>query len=187
MGLSMDPEKTALLIKKNLIQNGFSNIVLTEHAGIGEIIAPHWQIAVNEDTVAFIYLPLACHSYNTIKIKNKLIRVATIDTMLSFYLAFIYSDTDRIICMAQYLLDVQMRNRLQQKGLLRRFSINCYGYQPTLEDIRAEKGQKFEELKNKKGSKEYEDYFLRFIPSKKQTKKNKIKSKSKSKTKSKKT
>ena len=190
--LSMDPEKTALLIKKNLIQNGFSNIVLTEHAGIGEIIAPHWQIAVNEDTVAFIYLPLACHSYNTIKIKNKLIRVATIDTMLSFYLAFIYSDrdyydTDRIICMAQYLLDVQMRNRLQQKGLLRRFSINCYGYQPTLEDIRAEKGQKFEELKNKKGSKEYEDYFLRFIPSKKQTKKNKIKSKSKSKTKSKKT
>ena len=40
--------------------------------GIGEIIAPHYYIKVGNDAVAFIYEPLACHSYNTIKINNKL-------------------------------------------------------------------------------------------------------------------
>ena len=60
-----------------------------------------------------------------ITIDNKVINVATIDTMLSFYLAFLYSDRkyydkNRILCMSQYLFIVQQRNRLAQKGLLRR-------------------------------------------------------------------
>jgi len=122
-----------------------------------------------EETVAFIYKPLACHSYNSIKKGNKTIRVATIDTMLSFYFAFFYSERDyydenRILCMAQYLFDVQQKNRLEQKGLLRRFSINCYGKQETLEDMRNLKSEKYKELKGKAGTKEYESWFLRYIP-----------------------
>ena len=39
---------------------------------------------------------------------SKKIRIATIDTMLSFYLSFIYSNknyynSDKILCMAEYL------------------------------------------------------------------------------------
>ena len=73
--------------------------------------------------------------------------------MLSFYLAFLYAnrayyDHDRIYCMAQYLFLVQSRNRLQQKGVLKRFSL-CIGKQPTSEDMRNEKSEKFEELKTK--------------------------------------
>ena len=69
------------------------------------------------------------------------VKVATIDTMLSFYLAFYYSsrpyyDNERILCMSQFLFTVQQKNRLQQKGLLRRFSIKCYGHQETLEGMR---------------------------------------------------
>ena len=41
--------------------------------------------------------------------------------------------------MAQYLFFVQAKNRLKQTGLLKRFSISCYGYQPTFSDIRNEK------------------------------------------------
>ena len=105
--------------------------------------------------MAYIYKPLACHSYNVIKKGNKSIRVATIDTMLSFYFAFFYSDRDyydenRILCMAQYLFTVQQKNRLEQKGLLKRFSINCYGKQDTLEEMRNTKALKYKELKGKK-------------------------------------
>ena len=93
--------------------------------------------------------------------------------MLSFYLAFLYADRpyydhDRIICMAQYLFAVQSKNRLQQKGLLKRFSINCYGTQETLSDMRTKKADKFKELKDNRNSKEYEEYFLRYIPIAKQ-------------------
>ena len=89
--------------------------------------------------------------------------------MLSFYFAFYYSDrsyydVNRILCMAQYLFDVQQKNRLQQKGLLKRFSINCYGKQDTLEEMRNTKALKYKELKNKRDSKEYESWFLRYIP-----------------------
>ena len=89
--------------------------------------------------------------------------------MLSFYLAFLYADRpyydhERILCMAQYLFTVQSKNRLQQKGLLRRFTIKCYGDQKTLEDSRAEKTEKFKELKSNRNSREFQEYFLRYIP-----------------------
>ena len=97
--------------------------------------------------------------------------------MLNFFLAFLYADRpyydqDRILCMAQYLFQVQSKNRLQQKGLLKRFSINCYGNNSeSIETIRASKAQKFKELKGKRGTKEYDEYFLRYTPGEKKTKK----------------
>ena len=41
----------------------------------------------------------------------------------------------------EYLFKVQLKNRLQQKGLLKRFTVQCYGKQKTLEDIREEKSK----------------------------------------------
>jgi hypothetical protein len=66
--------------------------------------------------------------------------------------------------MAKFLFEVQLKNRLEQKGILKRFSIECYGKQPILEEIRAEKSEKFKELKP--GTKEYESWFLKYIPNK---------------------
>jgi hypothetical protein len=107
--------------------------------------------------------------------------------MLSFYLAFLYADRpyydhDRILCMAQYLFSVQSKNRLEQKGLLKRFSINCYGEQETLASMRTEKATKFKEMSTKRGSKEYEEYFLRYTPGENK----RIKKNTKKKTKAKK-
>jgi hypothetical protein len=67
--------------------------------------------------------------------------------------------------MAKFLFEVEDRNRLAQTGLLKRFSLNCVGKQLTLEDMRSEKAEKFKELANARGSKEYEMWFLRYIPS----------------------
>ena len=38
------------------------------------------------------------------------------------------------------------------------------GHQETVEEMRAEKAEKFVELKEKKGSPEYEEWFLRYRP-----------------------
>jgi len=167
--LSIEPLKTAEAIKKSLNDIGIQNVSIVKREKIGEIISLHYEIKVEKDTVAFIYEPLACHSYNIIKINNQSIKIATIDTMLSFYLAFLYSnkdyyDIDRILCMSQYLFKVQQHNRLEQKGLLKRFSIDCYGHQETLEEIRAKKNKLFLSLKNKKNTKEYEKHFMRYRP-----------------------
>jgi hypothetical protein len=83
--------------------------------------------------------------------------------------------------MAQYLFDVQQKNRLEQKGLLRRFSINCYGQQHSLEEMREEKAQKYKELKNQRNSKEFESWFLRYVPFEDQMEKedNKLKTENK--------
>lgn len=171
--LAEEPEQAAVILKERLEDFDYKGVKIVKHEGIGELIAPHYSVRVKinniEETVAFIYKPLACHSYNVIKKGNKTIRVATIDTMLSFYFAFYYSDRDyydenRILCMAQYLFNVQQKNRLEQKGLLKRFSINCYGKQDTLEEMRNTKALKYKELKGKRNSREYESWFLRYIP-----------------------
>ena len=193
--LSEEPEKAATMLKERLEDFNYKGVQIIKRSAVGEMIAPHYEIKVKidkiDETVAFIYKPLACHSYNIIKKGNKSIRVATIDTMLSFYFAFYYSDRDyydenRILCMAQYLFDVQQKNRLEQKGVLKRFSINCYGNQATLESIRSLKSEKHKELKNKRNTREYEAWFLRYVPfeleKNKSTKLKTSKNKSKKKT-----
>ena len=66
--------------------------------------------------------------------------------------------------MSKFLFEVQQKNRLAQKGLLKRFSINCIGHQESVEEMRAEKALKFRELKEKKGTKEYDEWFLSYRP-----------------------
>ena len=193
--LSDDPETTILIVKERLEDEGITGVKVKKHDKIGELVTKHYELIVHNETVAFIYEPLACHSYNKITIKNKVINVATIDTMFSFFLAFYYSnreyyDKNRILCMCNLLFSILQKNRLNQRGLLKRFSLNCYGNQPTIEDMRSTKAQMFEELKNKKTSKEYEQWFLRYAPrdskNKNKNKKNKNKKRNNEKQNSKK-
>lgn len=193
--LANDPEEAANIIKKNLENADIKNVSIDKKSAIGEIIPLHYEIKVNDETIVFLYKPIACHSYNVIMINGKPVKIATIDTMMSLYLAFLYAnkpyyDPHRILCIANYLFKVQARNRLSQKGVLKRFSIDCYGKQETLESIKYEKGNKYRELQNNKHSKEYEKYFLRYIPQEERrhkSRKNMLKKTKLKKTKSKKT
>lgn len=167
--LSEEPLVTAQIVKERLNDINIKNVKIIKRPSVGEIIAPHYELQVGNDTVAFIYEPLACHSYNIVKEDGYDVKVATIDTMLSFYLAFLYADRpyydkNRILCMSKYLFEVQAKNRLAQKGVLRRFSISCMGHQETIEEMRAEKAEKFKELKDKKKTPEYDSWFLRYRP-----------------------
>jgi len=169
--LAENPKLTADNIKEELINQGIKNVSIIKHKAIGELIGVNYEILIDKDTVGFIYEPKACHSYNVIRINKKNIKIATIDTILSFYLAFLYAnkpyyDTDRILCMASFLFDIQEKNKLQQIGLLKRFTISCFGHQESVEEMKLEKSNKFNELKSNKNSKEFEEWFLNYRPDK---------------------
>ena len=185
--LSGDPLTSANIIKEQLNYNNYNNVKIIQKKALGEYIDEHYEIVVTinnkiVDVIAYIYKTQACYSYNKININGSVLKIASIDTILSFYLIFIYAnrpyyDVNRLLCMSEYLFKVQFKNRLQQKGLLKRFSIECYGTQKTLEDIRAEKAKTFRMIKEKKikpGSKIYDTYFLRYIPSKNTAKDKKL-------------
>ena len=167
--LSITPDKTAKKIKDELDKKNVLHVTIETKQSIPEYLSTHYEVKVGSQPIAYIYKPLACHSYNTIKLNGKIFRVATIDTMMSFYLLFLYANRPyynprRTLCLCEYLFKIQQNNRLKKQGLLRRFSITCYGKQKTLEDIRTEKAKQYKKLKTKKKSKEYDKWFLRYNP-----------------------
>ena len=189
--LSNNPEQTADVIKERLDDNGIKNVKIIKQKGVGEIVPEHYEVKVGKDSILFIYKPIGCHSYNILTMNGKKIKVATIDTMLSFYLAFLYADKpyynqfiNRILCMSKYLFDVQQKNRLAQKGLLKRFSITCYGHQESVEEMKAEKAAKYKELKQLNDKKQFEEWFLNYRPDdiKSQKENKNLKTKTKTKT-----
>lgn len=150
--LSSNPDKTAKLIKEKLEAVDIRDVSIEKKPSVSEYLSTHYEIKIGSQPIVYLYRPLACHSYNTIKVGDKIYRVATIDTMLSFYLLFLYIDRPyfnpkRILCMCEYLFKIQQKNRVKLRGILRRFSVSCYGNQKTIEDIRNEKTEQFKRLK----------------------------------------
>ena len=90
--LSIDSKKTSTIVCDNLVKNGLTDVKMIYHSAVGEIIPLHYEILIGKESIAFIYQTIACHSYNVIIIDDKHIKVATIDTMIAFYLAFYYID-----------------------------------------------------------------------------------------------
>jgi hypothetical protein len=167
--LTETPEKTALVLREQLHASGFRQIHEIVHPPIDEIIPVCYEIKVGDKSVANIFGTVGCHNYNKITIRSREVKVATIDTIMSFYLAFYYTKRfyhirERILCFAKFLFDLEHYNRLNQTGLLQRFSMNCVGKQNTLQDIRSIKTRKYEDLKYKKDSKEYQEWFFMYRP-----------------------
>lgn len=165
--LVKEPKRVSLLVKEALEKEGYKNIKIFRHTAMGEIIPEHYELLMGVDTLAFLYYPISCHSYNTITIQGLKVNIATIDTMLSLYLAFLYANKPyfnetRILCLAELLFQIQRGNRLKQSGLLKRFTFQCYGEQETLEKMRAKKTKMFTKLK--KGSAAYDEWFLKYNP-----------------------
>jgi len=170
--LSDNPDTCSETLKTVLLKNGFSNITIKKKAGYGEIISNYLEISVDGEAVCFIYGTLSCHNYNTLVIGKHRIKVASMDTMCNLFLAMYYSkqskhNQERILCMTQYLSDLQMKNRLNKKGILKRFSSDCYGYQETIQEIKLKKELLFKGFKRdrvKKSNPLYEKYFLKYTP-----------------------
>ena len=169
--ISTNADATCKVVMSALKSKGLSPQLKT-HPPIGELIKEHYSISVNGTYVLFVYQPVGCHSYNVIMDKyNNKIKIGTIDTLFSYYLAFLYADRDyydpnRILCLSSVLYKVQQDHRITNKKPLRRFGIDCYGKQPTLADFRQERMTMMQKLKP--GTPEHEEWFLKYIPLHKQ-------------------
>jgi len=164
--LSIEPLHTAEQIVK-VLKKARYDVTMQEHEPIGELVAKHYSISVDGEYIAFVFEPSACHSYNEISEKGKKLKIGTIDTLLSYYLAFMYADREyfddnRLLCLSSVLFQVQQENRLTQKDVLKRFVLDCYGKQATLSDMKEENNRLHATLK--KDSKEYQERFLKYIP-----------------------
>ena len=60
--LAEDPKLCSEILRDTLKENGFANVRVYKRAGV-EIIAPHYELRVDGNTILFIYEPIACHSY----------------------------------------------------------------------------------------------------------------------------
>ena len=171
-----DAKQCANIVKERLAYDDIKNVKIVRHPAISENINEHYEVKIGGESLVFIYEPSGCHSFNVMRLFKRRVRIATIDTMLTYYLGFIftnrpYYDDDRIICMADFLYKVQQKNRLEQKGLLRRFSISCYGKEKSLMEMRADKARLYLELKDERGSDRWNERFFKYSPREKFEKK----------------
>lgn len=147
------------------------NVNIIEHQEVDGYIGKRYELNVDGVNVANIYEPIACYNYNTIVKNGKKINIATTDTMLSFYLMFLYTNyldkSNQIVCLCQYLINIQ---KLQQKGILKRFTLNCIGTQKTQRDVFIEKDKLYKKYKNRKNTQIFKETFFRYSPKAKKTK-----------------
>lgn len=164
-----DPDELSIMLKKKLKKNGYENIEIIKHEEIDDVIPEYIDLKLNNKTLVYIFKPIACHSYNVINIKDKKVRIASLETILSFYLAFLFlKDSNykinRLLCASSYLFRMMRHRKPDLTGIFKRFNINCIGKQLTFEMMRAEKAAKYSELRKRRNTLEFEWWFLRYIP-----------------------
>ena len=171
--LSPNPKDVSKYIKEQLEFVGHNDVTVLKRSAYDELIPPSYVIKINNKVVCILYKTTHCYAYNKIEINGNQVNIASIDTLLHFYLAFYYAvntkytsyyNPDKLLCMSQFLFEIQEHNKLSQKGLLKRFVTDCEGHEETREEIRQHLNSKYNELKGDKKSKEYEKYFLKYYP-----------------------
>ena len=161
-------EDTARVFHKLLSDEGKTG--LRKSDGFGEILPNFTDVIDSQGKVLVrIYETNACHSYHTTAAG---LRIASIPTLLQFFLATIYGDDDvresipeqRYLCAAENL--IQMAN----DDLPRRYKlltpIECLGKQDSIVDIRVRKANTYESASKNKSSKEFLRHFFTYVPGK---------------------
>jgi hypothetical protein len=163
----LEPKLFLDMLMKKLKEEGYKNVRAVKHAAVGELLGVYYELQVENNVVLNIFEAIQCYAYNEVKKDKVKIRIASFDTLLSFYFAFLYAelphfDTDRIMCMANMLFEVIQENIRKQNGPLKRFPLNCYGKQSSLRSIKAKKWQLKKTLT--KGTLPYKRWFFRYSP-----------------------
>lgn len=172
--ISKEAATCAGSIKTKLENMGYNPIYITTHKGIDEFLPNYYEVRLGRAVLVHIYESKSCYSYNVVRdseLKMN-VKIASIETLLSFYLIFYYMDdhyngAQRIMCMAEALTDLQRKHRHTRTGLLRRFSIECYGTHKTQKRVMQDKYHKLRELKDMKyrsGDRTYDAWFLNYKP-----------------------
>ena len=166
-----------------IFQGIFEDSVQKEYPAYGELLPPHTDIdnSKAKNTFVRIYESQACHSYH--QLKNKL-RVASIPTILQFFLSVQYASKhftedipeQRFLCTAEHLINIANDSGEKRRNKILT-PISCIGKQKTLLDMRVEKTELWEKVKENKNSREFLEYFFMYNPiGKSKTERNQVRS-----------
>ena len=167
--LTDDAKSDVKMLKEKLEKKGYTKVKIVSREPIGKIIETHYELTVNERTVCIVYQSEGCYNFNTIKQNKKKIKVATIDTMLTFLLAAMYTgreyyNNEKLLCISTYIYLIQIKNRMAKRGLTKRFTLDCIGHEKTLLERRQEKVNKYKALKKDRTSDEFKELFFKYNP-----------------------
>jgi hypothetical protein len=151
-----------------------------EYKAFGELFPPHTDIddSKSGDTLVRIYETDACHSYHE---AESGLKIASIPTLLQFMFSAMYAPRhflaevplEKYICVADKLVEIANDSGSRKYKLLT--PISCLGKQKTLIDMRMEKSELYEKLKD---SPKFLEVFFTYSPtSMDKTKRRKIKAK----------
>ena len=152
------------------ILSAHGKVSVVEGTPIGEVL-PHFTDVLNSDkkVLVRVYETNACHSYHTM---SSGLRVASIPTLLQFFLAAIYGDDSareyiseqRYVCTAEHLLDMANEDVPRRYKLLT--PIDCIGKQDSIIDIRVRRANTYERVSKNKSSPEFLENFFAYDPTK---------------------
>lgn len=157
--------------------------VTVEHLEeIGETVPPLTIIRKDKKPVLLLVEETACHAYNTLTLNKRVMRIASLDTLITLYFSLELANNDtirtffpmRINCEAQVAINIS--NYLRTHVARSQFpfiSTECSGHQKSKQSLLREKFARAAEEKKRKAA----------APSTSRSKTKKSKSRSKSKTK----
>jgi len=162
------------VIKSTCVLLNNSSINIVKRKSIGELVPELYIVNKDKTPILYVYQTVACHAYITKKCANKNIqvRIATIDTMLTLYLAiwFAFGSNSSMNEILSCILNKLFYYR--KTHLYDNFSPQCYGVQSSLRDILKNKDVMYQNLtKQKAPMYEKEYYFLNYGKVKKNQKK----------------
>ena len=132
-----------------------------------DLLPAHYDIRKGKTLVVRVFETSACHSYHE---TTHGLYVASIPTLLQFFLGMMYSDShflettsrERLLCIAQTLVD--MANGSVKRRFRVLTPITCIGTQKGLVDMREEKAELYDSLKKKRSTPEFLQYFFSYSP-----------------------
>lgn len=138
-----DTSKTLLKLLKTMVE-GTEKVTMKHHAPLNksEMIPKHSIIYFNNRPLVVIYNSTSCYAYKHVDGTN----ILSIDSMLSFMYAYLFTTRsylvlDKIKCAINILLNLQAKHINSLKPIWKRFDLQCYGHQPTMDDVKRKKWQ----------------------------------------------
>jgi hypothetical protein len=152
--LSPEAERDANRLKEIFVSD---DIDIKVYEAKGEVVPQRMVVSYKKMPFVEILQEIACHGFNPLELGNgKQLRVASLETMITFYYALsMFTKDEKIlqyymICLSQKL--VEMSETLHRKGgvgPIPSFSIECTGYQKGYATLLKEKFERIAKQKKK--------------------------------------
>lgn len=166
--LLVTPEDRDAMVGK--LKKIFDGTKSSIHPPIGDFVSERVDITKRGRLIARVFETQACHSYHRMRDGTK---VASIPTILQFFLSFLYADrdtqkeidTNRLMCVAQRLMDLS-RGESRARRFHSLTPTECIGKQEMPNDDRAARDKLYETVSRNRESPEFLRAFFSYDPEK---------------------